>query len=177
MSRLGGIPGIGRWTVLSIQGLHRFYRRRTDEVVASWMTRQDRDLAIADNLEYVSRVIRRVSEEDSAGTTLMVTGFSQGAAMAFRAAATLDRPVAGVIACGGDVPPDLDAKALARIPAVLIGRGVRDDWYSAEKLASDEQRLRAAGVPVETVILDAAHEWTTEFAQVCGRFLQSSLAL
>ena len=41
----------GRWS--SIQGLHRFYQRRTNEVIASWMTRQDRELAIADNLAYV----------------------------------------------------------------------------------------------------------------------------
>ena len=33
--------------------------------------------------------------------------------MAYRAAATLDRPVAGVIACGGDVPPELGTTALA----------------------------------------------------------------
>ena len=29
------------WTLASVQGLHRFYTR-SEEVVASWMTRQDR---------------------------------------------------------------------------------------------------------------------------------------
>jgi len=29
------MPGIDRWAVVSIQGLHQFYRRSTNEVVAS----------------------------------------------------------------------------------------------------------------------------------------------
>src|SRR5205085_2583604 len=35
--------------IVSIQGLHRFYTRAND-VVASWMTKEDRDAAIADNV-------------------------------------------------------------------------------------------------------------------------------
>src|ERR1700741_5261632 len=57
LSRLRSIPGAEGWTVLAIQGLHRFYRRRSDEIVASWMTRQDRELAIHDNCSYVAKVI------------------------------------------------------------------------------------------------------------------------
>ena len=44
------------WTLVAVQGLHRFYTR-SEDVVASWMTRQDRELAIADNIEYVRRVV------------------------------------------------------------------------------------------------------------------------
>jgi len=176
MGRLRAIPGSASWIIVCVQGLHQFYRRRTNDVVASWMTRQNRELAIADNIEYVSRIVRSVSEEFTAGPGTVVTGFSQGAAMAYRAAVTLDRAVAGVIACGGDVPPELEAKALARIPRALLGRGLKDEWYSAEKLASDEQRLRDAGVSAQIVALDAAHEWTPEFDVACGRFLQTSLA-
>ena len=96
--------------------------------------------------------------------------------MAYRAAATFDGAVGGVIACGGDVPPELTTEALNRIRAVLLGRGARDEWYTREKMASDESRLRPAGVVLETMILDAAHEWTGEFDQACSRFLQSVLA-
>src|SRR5947208_16424063 len=102
MARLQRIPGIDRWAVASVQGLHPFYRRRTNEIVASWMTRQNRELAIADNISYVSSVVGRLSEEPRAAVVL--TGFSQGVAMAFRAAAAVRPAVAGVIACGGDVP-------------------------------------------------------------------------
>jgi hypothetical protein len=56
---------------------------------------------------------------------------------------------------------------------VLIGRGVRDDWYTAEKLAADETRLRAAGVAFRTIRLDSGHEWTPEFNAAAADFLEA----
>jgi predicted esterase len=170
LRRLQSIPEIGGWIVVSIQGLHQFYRRRTNEVVASWMTRQNRELAIAGNIVYVQNVVNTLSVDSPAA--LVLTGFSQGVAMAFRAAAALKQPVTKVIACGGDIPPELEPKALARIPTVLIGRGVRDEWYTSEKQAADEERLRAAGVAVQSVVLNAGHEWTAEFSEICSQFLR-----
>jgi predicted esterase len=158
------------WTVVSVEALHHFYRRRMSEVAASWMTRQNRELAIADNIAYVSKVVGRITGELGAAP-LAVAGFSQGAAMAFRAAA-LALPTPGlVIACGGDVPPELDPATLGRIRAVLLGRGLRDEWYTAEKFEADQSRLRAAGVNVQPIAFDAGHEWTPEFAEACAQFL------
>jgi predicted esterase len=171
-SRLCAIPRSDRWSLVSVQGLHQFYRRRTNEIVASWMTRQNRLLAIEDNTAYVLSVVGLLSKEYSVSPTIVFTGFSQGVAMAFRAAASLSIPVAGVIACGGDVPPELDTKQLQRIPAVLMARGDRDEWYTAEKLASDEHRLRTAGVAVRSAVLDAGHEWTPSFSEMSGEFLR-----
>ena len=170
LRRLQTIPGIERWTVVSIQGLHQFYRRSTNEVVANWMTRQNRELAINDNIAYVQNVVNALS--DFTPTRLVVTGFSQGVAMAFRAAATLSQPVTAVVACGGDIPPELEPSALARIPTVLIGRGVRDEWYTAEKQAADGERLRAAGVAVQRVVTNAGHEWTQKFSEMVSEFLK-----
>jgi predicted esterase len=172
LRRLQTIPGIERWTVVSIQGLHQFYRRSTNEVVANWMTRQNRELAINDNIAYVQDVVNALSHFTPA--RLVVTGFSQGVAMAFRAAATLSQPVAAVIACGGDIPPELEPSALARIPTVLIGRGVRDEWYTAEKQAADGERLRAVGVAVQRVVINAGHEWTEKFSEMVSEFLKKS---
>src|ERR1051325_2228207 len=55
--RLRGLPGADRWTLVAVQALHRFYLGRRNDVVASWMTRQDRELAIADNLAYVAAIL------------------------------------------------------------------------------------------------------------------------
>lgn len=173
LQRLLSIPGIDRWTILSIQGLHQFYRKQGSAIAASWMTRQNRELAIEDNIEYVNNVIRVVREEYSATGPLVLTGFSQGVAMTFRAATTSSFPVAGVIVCGADIPPELDAQALQRIPVVLIGRGVRDEWYTAEKFESDKQRLRDADISVRTSILDAAHDWTPAFSEASAELLRS----
>jgi predicted esterase len=171
LERLRAIPGADRWLIVSIQGLHRFYRGRSRDVVASWMTRQDRDLMIADNRLYVSAVIDEVDREWGARAPLVFAGFSQGVAMAFRAAAGGRHHMAGIIALGGDIPPELDRQALSRIPEALIGRGEHDDWYTPQKFSDDEARLRAAGTNVVVTSFDGGHEWTADFNRVAAAFL------
>ena len=174
MSRLETIPRADSWPLVSIQALHRFYQRRTSRVVASWMTRQDRELAIADNVAYVGAVLEQVVGTARAAAkepVIVLVGFSQGVAMAYRAACRLDRRVNGVVGFGGDVPPELDETALARIPAALVGRGIRDDLYAPAVWSSDERRLRAAGVRVQAVSMDSGHEWTPAFAETVAAFL------
>jgi len=171
LERLRSIVGADAWLRVSIQGLHRFYRGRNEDVVAGWMTRQDRELAIADNVAYVIAVLDAVSREWKTDGRVAFTGFSQGVAMAFRAAAAVKLAVVAVVALGGDVPPELDAAALSKIPAVLIGRGARDAWYDAGMFDADVQRLGAAGVHVEAAALDAGHEWTDAFSRAAGTFL------
>jgi predicted esterase len=148
LDRQRGIPGALDWLLVSIQGLHRFYNRRSEEIVASWMTRQDRELAIADNLAFVNAVLDEVMRESGIRAPLVFAGFSQGVAMAYRAACATAHPIAGIISAGGDIPPELDRDALARIPAAILARGSKDEWYSSSKWNADQSRLRDAGVEV-----------------------------
>jgi predicted esterase len=173
LERLRSIPGAERWVRVSIQGLNRFYQRRTNEVIAGWMTRQDRELAIADNLEYVSAALADVSREWSTRAPVIFSGFSQGVAMAFRAAAASG--AAAVIAAGGDVPPEIPRERLAAIESVLLCRGSRDEWYSAEKFAADRQRLSDAGVALTVVEFEGGHEWSREVVAASSSFLQERL--
>lgn len=166
LERLRSVPDVESWLVVSIQGLHRFYRGRGRDrgVVASWMTSQDREMAIADNLAYVNAVLEEVKRDHRVTDVVALAGFSQGVAMAFRVACGLPVPAA-VIAVGGDVPPELDQDALARIPAALIARGVRDDLYSEAQWNDDQIRLRVAGVGVHPVTFDGGHEWTADVSK------------
>ncbi len=163
MAELRQIPGIDRWTAVAVQALHPFYTNRSGMIVASWMTSLDRDLAIDDNREYVRSVVARFP----APRQLVFLGFSQGAAMAYRAAAGSN--ATGVIALGGDVPPDV-VDARSKLPSVLIGRGIREEWYTDEKLQKDLRFLREV-TTVSTCVYDGAHEWTTEFREAAGEFL------
>ena len=171
--RVKSIPGAEHWVRVAVQGLHRFYRGRSSDVVASWMTSQGRELAIADNCGYVTSVVESVAAERSTSRILVFHGFSQGVAMAFRAAASSKFAVRGVIACGGDVPPELDTNSLARIQSVLLGRGTRDEWYTSEKFDDDERRLRAAGIRVQAIRFEGGHEWTPAFCRAAGDFLDT----
>jgi predicted esterase len=171
LERMRAIPGAGRWRLVAIQGLHRFYQRRENQVIASWMTRQDRELAIADNLAYVEGVMRDVEKEWPGAPRVVLAGFSQGVAMVYRVAAAAPRPVDGVIAVGGDVPPELDAAALAHVPSALVCRGERDEWYTTDKFDNDIGRLRAAGVAVRPLAFDGGHEWADEVIRAASLFL------
>src|ERR1041384_4572328 len=139
------IPGVTeRWRVVSVQALHRFYSRGEQDVVASWMTRQDRELAMADSVAYLDRAIA-VAGSDA--RVVVFLGFSQGAAMAYRAALRGRHPAAGIISLGGDIPPDVRMETTRGWPPVLLGAGTGDSWYTADKAAADERFLASHGVP------------------------------
>ena len=176
LDRMRAIPGAEAWRLVAIQGLHRFYQRRANEIVASWMTRQDRELAIADNIAYVNAVIEAIVREWPDPPRIVYTGFSQGVAMMFRAAAAATRPLSGVVAVGGDVPPELEAASLSRIPAALIARGARDEWYTTAKFDTDIGRLRAAGAAVTPLAFDGGHEWSEPVIQAASAFLRDRMA-
>jgi predicted esterase len=168
MAALETIPGTERWLLVAIQGLHRFYTKGGD-VVASWMTREDRELAIDDNITYVSQIVEAVRAQFPTGRALVFVGFSQGVAMAFRAAAHI--PATALIVAGADVPPDVAAGTPVPLPPVLYGRGTRDELYSAEFHARDVAALERLGASVESVSFDGGHELTPEFLAIAGRTL------
>src|SRR5262249_43365934 len=143
-------------------------------VVAGWMTREDRELMISDNVSYVNSVVDTVCREFHQPSALVFAGFSQGASMAYRAAA-LGAHAAAVIAVGGDLPPDIETGRISRIRRVLIGWGTRDWFYTRELRERDERRLTEAGVSVTTIELDAAHEWAEPFNRAAGEWLDRSV--
>jgi predicted esterase len=158
LAELRLFPGLGAWTRVSVQAPNRFYAKGDSKVVASWMTRQNRDLVIADNIAYV----RQALVETKVSRAVFV-GFSQGVAMAYRAALRGGANALGVIALAGDIPPELKDDAALAWPSVLVGVGDREEWYSAEKLRADEEFLASRSVPHRVVRFSGGHEWTDEF--------------
>jgi len=161
-------------SLVSIQGLHRFYSKGGD-VVASWMTKEDREHAIADNVDYVGRVLTTIAGESGITRPMIYVGFSQGVAMAFRAAAFVQRPCDGVIALASDVPPDV-APVAGTLPRTLLGRGDRDEFYPASQAAKDLDVLKSAGVPVEEYVFSGGHLWTPAFIDKSTQFIDELLS-
>ena len=168
LAALEGMANAQGWLMVAVQGLHRFYKKGGD-VVASWMTNEDRELAIADNLAYVSQVVAAVRAEFSTRPALVFAGFSQGTAMAFRAAAHV--PATMLIVAGGDVPPELVAGGSVSLPPVFYGRGQDDQLYPADAHARDVAALERLGVAVEPVTFEGGHELAPEFLTMAGRRL------
>jgi predicted esterase len=174
LEELRRLPGASRWVLCAVQALHPFYNR-SNEVIASWMTRLQRELAILDNLRYAASVVAEVKRELPVSERLVFLGFSQGAAMAYRAAAGSGHACRGVVVLGGDVPPELEGLELAHFPPVLLGRGKSEEWYDAAKMEHDVEVLRGKGIDVRPCIFEGGHEWTQEFRAAAGRFLEEVL--
>ena len=116
-----------------------------------------------------------VADEHGITRPLIYAGFSQGVAMAYRAAALAQRPCDGVIALAADVPPDV-APLAASLPKVLIGRGTEDTWYTEEQAAKDRAVLEQAGVAVSAHVFDGGHVWAPEFIAKAGAFVDELLS-
>lgn len=171
--QLRAIVGHRQWLIVSVQALHRFYTRRDESVVASWMTRQDRELAIADNIAYVAAVVAEVRRDHPTTGALVYVGFSQGAAMAYRAAAFAGPRVTALIVLAGDIPPDVGSVA-STLPPVLIGRGSADSWYTKTRGEADLAQLRDAGVHAIEHVFDNGHVWDSSFVSRAGTFLDAN---
>ena len=190
LEALQRIRGERPWLLVSVQALNRFYTRSQD-VVGNWMTREDRELVIADNIAYVAAVVAAVRRDYPTTTHVVYAGFSQGVAMAYRALAFAaagpgvspntagpgESPgirAAGGILLAGDVPPDV-APWLASLPPLLIGRGTTDDWYTEAKAAADLSLFAAAGVSPQILVFEGGHVWDESFITAAGQFLARTL--
>ena len=174
LSQLELIPGAEKWTIVAVQALHRFYARGHKAVIASWMTSQDREQAIADNIVYVNRTLGPLLVE-APEAQLVFAGFSQGVAMAYRAAVLGKHRPRWVVAVGGDVPPDVQAAPVDCFPSILIAAGESDEWYTSERLQADTSFLRNHGVKLEVFRYRGGHEWTAELRHRIHEVLQGLL--
>lgn len=177
LADLASIPGLDAWALVAVDALHAFYAGRSGSgrVARGWMTRDLREEAIADNVDYVRGVLETVRTRFGWPLPVAMLGFSQGASMAWRAAVLGGHECAAAIALAGDVPPEL-AELPASVPfprRALLARGDRDEWYTEEKLRRDRERLAAHGVAVEELTFDGGHEWTDEFRRAVARLLDS----
>ena len=166
VEQLVALPGSDQWDLVAVNALHQFYTR-SGEVVASWMTSSDRELMIQDNRAYVAAVVDQVVR----ARPIVVVGFSQGVAMAYRAAALLELDIGAVVSLAGDLPPELADSDLTGFPPVLIARGDGEEWYTAERATADAERLRHDGVRVQEFEFAGGHEWTEEIRRKIAGFV------
>jgi predicted esterase len=155
----------GSRLVVAPEGLSRFYieANRADKIGASWMTREDRLVEIADYVRYLDAVYAAVG--GATAPRVVVLGFSQGTATAARWLATGAARADRLILWGGEVPPDLDlAAARARWPetGLTLVAGSTDPFITAKVLARDEARLRETGIVYQVERFEGGHELDAE---------------
>lgn len=132
------------------EGLSRFY---TDaghtRVGATWMTREDREHEIHDQVTYLDMLAARLREECPAAEHGLVLGFSQGVATAARWSMLGRTPVRRLVLWAGSLPAELDITHMRQCWGGLhvdLVTGDRDTLVTPEQVRRLEPSLRAAGV-------------------------------
>jgi predicted esterase len=147
--------------VVAPQAPHQFYLdMETRKVGFGWMTAFDRDRAITNVVAALDVILDKVELEHGATSRRpCVLGFSQGVSIAWRYLIHGKRNVAGVVACGGDLPPDVERALSIRNPVpVLLVHGREDTIVPWAKAQAAESQLREHDFPLETHYFAGAHD-------------------
>ncbi len=153
--------------VVAPEGLSRYYTDHAASTVgASWMTREDRLMEIADYVRYLDGVAGQIlGQLDRRGVQRRVLGFSQGAATACRWVAMGTTRADQVILWGGGVPPDLDltgdGRRLCSSPLILVV-GDEDEVAAPEAVQREERRLAEHGIEYRLVKYAGGHRLSAE---------------
>ena len=127
--------------LIAPEGLHRFYARGSSEkVVASWMTKVDREDDIRDYVSFLDKTAEAVLKEIAAPVKVSVLGFSQGAATVSRWAAMGKTKIDELILFCGFFPPDLPPNGLPENISLTVVTASDDKFISPEQ---EQQQLAA----------------------------------
>jgi predicted esterase len=177
--------------VVAPEALSRFYvdgLETHEQVGASWMTREAREAEIADYVEYLDAVVRRLRPDDGrpqaageevasglrpddAAPSICVLGFSQGAATASRWALLGDTAVDRLVLWGGAPAHDLDLEAHAeRLRAMDLTWvvGTDDPYLTDERRAAVRRRLARHDIPATVHTFAGGHRLDDETLRAVG---------
>lgn len=149
------LPG---YVIIAPEGLSRFYRRGFEgDVVASWMTREDRHHEISDQVAYLDQLMNRLRQEYG-DLPLDVLGFSQGVPTVCRWLASSEVRAERLILWQGMVPEpetmsDLSMKLLQGVDLVL---GEQDPFFTPTREAHLQEAV--LGLDTRWHRFDGGHE-------------------
>lgn len=148
--------------VLIPEGLSRFYLKGTGgRVGASWMTKDDREVDIQDNMLYLDNICQHVQQElGTSDFELSLMGFSQGAPTACRWFHYTHIHVDHLVVWGSDIPSDtLSSSCIEKwnTTKVILVIGTEDQYISEERKNGFLAQLNIAGIHVEVIEYQGDH--------------------
>lgn len=156
----------GHRLIVAPEALSRFYSAQAplahftsaaDPVGASWMTRDDRDDEIVDQLCWLDQVLATYRARVAPGTPVTVLGFSQGAATAARWVDAGGVAPAHLILWGAIPPASLSPDSAVWQTRCTIVVGSRDKFIPEAMLRDERARLDQSGVSYTFVSFVGGH--------------------
>lgn len=153
------------FTVIAPEGLHRFYLQGTSgRVGASWMTKENRELDIENYLTYLNTLHKEIAKEKD-WNSIIVLGFSQGVATAFRWIADGKIIPNQFLLCSGMIPPDVNLEESSSVfdnIKMTYFSGTNDTYKTEEAVTHFQQRLSQLPFPIKMVEFEGVHEVNVE---------------
>ncbi len=133
-------------SVVAVEGLSRFYLDgKWERVGASWMTKEDRLNEIEDYITYLDAVCAAVFEELEEQPEIVLLGFSQGTATAWRWLLRGKYKVSHLVLWAGSIGkenPELVAKKLQDC-SLHLAVGDQDQFISMENAIKRKDAVKA----------------------------------
>lgn len=145
--------------IIAPEGLHRFYWEQfSGRVVASWMTKEDREDDITDYVNYLDMVYDEVMQSFlKKNIKVVVLGFSQGTATVCRWIAAKRRTLHHLILWAGTLPPDIELSVFTGFKIYFVA-GDTDEFIKKEQVEETEQLLASKKLSYRIIRYQGRHE-------------------
>ena len=142
------------------EGLSRFYRKGFDgDVVASWMTREDRMYEIEDQAGYLDNLLATVlSELAPQAKRVVVVGYSQGVATGSRwIHRRMGKGISDFVIYAGTMAPETLSSEWPAGVKVLQVSSDTDEFISSSDFHEQFSKLQAANASVRQLTYQGKH--------------------
>lgn len=148
--------------IVAVEGLSRFYvDGLAGRVGASWMTKDERELEIKDQSNYINAVLKEVGvSPNSSDYNLIVMGFSQGTATAIRWMANNGIRPKELVMWAGSFPHDVDAGKHSDIfnrLSMHYAYGKEDQFLKGVEMTDKLMEMKKTGMQIQTWTFDGKH--------------------
>jgi predicted esterase len=144
------------YLVIAPEGMHRFYLNGTSgRVGASWMTKEDRESDIRDNLIWLNQLLNELKAKKKFEKIILL-GFSQGGATAARWYYSKKVPFNQLILWASVFPPDLERPQINSNSNNYFVIGADDEFYNAEAQTNEIEFYEKIGF--HTLQFDGKHD-------------------
>ena len=170
-----------RFAVAALQGMHQHLKEPREAGGAlrygfGWLTNFHPEDSVAVHHRALLDMIGQLTREGVADSArVFLLGFSQTCALNYRFAFTHADILRGVVGICGGMPGDWETSELYRNTdaAVLHLAGVRDEFYTPERVGDYAARLSERACDVEFKSYDAGHELTPAMREDVRAWLKS----
>jgi len=153
----------GKHLVIAPEGLHRFYWNGfSGRVVASWMTKEDREDDFNDYINYLNLVYNEaISNLKNKNIKIHLLGFSQGGATLCRWFANKKIKCNSLILWASVMPEDMNfqenAEAFNQVKTYFI-IGNKDEFLNAEQIENHKLFLKSKNIAFHFKLFEGKHE-------------------